>query len=60
MDLDGKVALVTRASGGIGAAVARKLHDAERALRPDLSADGAGGAIPHECRHKNRRYRAVF
>jgi NADP-dependent 3-hydroxy acid dehydrogenase YdfG len=28
MELDGKVALVTGASGGIGAAVARKLHDA--------------------------------
>jgi NADP-dependent 3-hydroxy acid dehydrogenase YdfG len=28
MDLDGKVALVTGASGGIGAAVARKLHGA--------------------------------
>jgi 3-oxoacyl-[acyl-carrier protein] reductase len=28
MDLDGKVALVTGASGGIGAAVARGLHDA--------------------------------
>jgi NADP-dependent 3-hydroxy acid dehydrogenase YdfG len=28
MDLDGKVALVTGASGGIGAAVARKLHEA--------------------------------
>jgi NADP-dependent 3-hydroxy acid dehydrogenase YdfG len=27
MELDGKVALVTGASGGIGAAVARKLHD---------------------------------
>ena len=28
MDLEGKVALITGASGGIGAAVARKLHDA--------------------------------
>jgi NADP-dependent 3-hydroxy acid dehydrogenase YdfG len=28
MELDGKVALITGASGGIGAAVARKLHDA--------------------------------
>jgi NADP-dependent 3-hydroxy acid dehydrogenase YdfG len=28
MELDGKVALVTGASGGIGAATARKLHDA--------------------------------
>jgi NADP-dependent 3-hydroxy acid dehydrogenase YdfG len=28
MELDGKIALVTGASGGIGAAVARKLHDA--------------------------------
>jgi 3-oxoacyl-[acyl-carrier protein] reductase len=28
MELEGKVALVTGASGGIGAAVARKLHDA--------------------------------
>jgi NADP-dependent 3-hydroxy acid dehydrogenase YdfG len=28
MELDGKVALVTGASGGIGAAVARKLHEA--------------------------------
>jgi 3-oxoacyl-[acyl-carrier protein] reductase len=28
MELDGKVALVTGASGGIGASVARKLHDA--------------------------------
>jgi 3-oxoacyl-[acyl-carrier protein] reductase len=28
MELDGKVALVTGASGGIGAAVARRLHDA--------------------------------
>jgi NADP-dependent 3-hydroxy acid dehydrogenase YdfG len=28
MELDGKVALVTGASGGIGAAVSRKLHDA--------------------------------
>jgi NADP-dependent 3-hydroxy acid dehydrogenase YdfG len=28
MELDGKVALVTGASGGIGAAVARELHDA--------------------------------
>jgi NADP-dependent 3-hydroxy acid dehydrogenase YdfG len=28
MDLEGKVALVTGASGGIGAAVARRLHDA--------------------------------
>jgi 3-oxoacyl-[acyl-carrier protein] reductase len=28
MDLDGKVALVTGASGGIGASVARKLHEA--------------------------------
>src|SRR5512134_738308 len=28
MNLDGKVALVTGASGGIGAAVARRLHDA--------------------------------
>jgi NADP-dependent 3-hydroxy acid dehydrogenase YdfG len=28
MELDGKVALVTGASGGIGAAVARQLHDA--------------------------------
>jgi NADP-dependent 3-hydroxy acid dehydrogenase YdfG len=28
MELDGKVALVTGASGGIGAAVARKFHDA--------------------------------
>src|SRR5262245_9309315 len=28
MQLDGKVALVTGASGGIGAAVARRLHDA--------------------------------
>jgi 3-oxoacyl-[acyl-carrier protein] reductase len=28
MELDGKTALVTGASGGIGAAVARKLHDA--------------------------------
>ena len=28
MDLDGKVALITGASGGIGAAVARKLHGA--------------------------------
>jgi NADP-dependent 3-hydroxy acid dehydrogenase YdfG len=28
MDLEGKVALVTGASGGIGAAVARKLHEA--------------------------------
>ena len=27
MELDGKVALVTGASGGIGAAIARKLHD---------------------------------
>ena len=28
MELEGKVALVTGASGGIGAAVARKLHEA--------------------------------
>jgi NADP-dependent 3-hydroxy acid dehydrogenase YdfG len=28
MELDGKVALITGASGGIGAAVARRLHDA--------------------------------
>jgi NADP-dependent 3-hydroxy acid dehydrogenase YdfG len=28
MELDGRVALVTGASGGIGAAIARKLHDA--------------------------------
>jgi NADP-dependent 3-hydroxy acid dehydrogenase YdfG len=32
MELDGKVALVTGASGGIGAAVARKLHDAGASL----------------------------
>jgi NAD(P)-dependent dehydrogenase (short-subunit alcohol dehydrogenase family) len=28
MELEGKVALVTGASGGIGAAVARRLHEA--------------------------------
>jgi NADP-dependent 3-hydroxy acid dehydrogenase YdfG len=32
MELDGKVALVTGASGGIGASVARKLHDAGAAV----------------------------
>jgi NADP-dependent 3-hydroxy acid dehydrogenase YdfG len=32
MELDGKVALVTGASGGIGAAVARRLHDAGAAV----------------------------
>jgi NADP-dependent 3-hydroxy acid dehydrogenase YdfG len=32
MELEGKVALVTGASGGIGAAVARKLHDAGAAV----------------------------
>ena len=32
MELEGKVALVTGASGGIGAAVARKLHDAGASL----------------------------
>jgi 3-oxoacyl-[acyl-carrier protein] reductase len=32
MELDGKTALVTGASGGIGAAVARKLHDAGAAV----------------------------
>jgi NADP-dependent 3-hydroxy acid dehydrogenase YdfG len=32
MDLDGKVALITGASGGIGAAIARRLHDAGAAV----------------------------
>jgi NAD(P)-dependent dehydrogenase (short-subunit alcohol dehydrogenase family) len=32
MELDGKVALVTGASGGIGAAVARRLHEADASI----------------------------
>ena len=44
MELDGKVALVTGASGGIGAAVSRRLHDAGAAVR---MISRRGNAPPH-------------
>jgi len=57
MELDGRVALVTGASGGIGAAVARALHGAGASVglisrRGDDLGLGRGLGVPCDVRHR--------
>jgi NADP-dependent 3-hydroxy acid dehydrogenase YdfG len=55
MELEGKVALVTGASGGIGAAVARKLHEAGAAVGLlSRGGDDLGVGLGVECDVRDR------